>query len=490
VTPDRPAARPALRSPRTASRVLVASLLVAAALAVPRHAQADDALARQYFRHGVELYDRKQYQPALEQFQKAYGEKPSPGIKQNVALCLKGLGRPVEAATAFDEALDEGQGTLKPEVRAAMEQELEGLSKIVATVRLKVISSVDQKAVDDVVVSVDGTPLSAAALKRPVRLEPGIHVFTAHAERLADPPEKKLSILAGSPVDATFQLGAAVGTLTITPSVPNAVVKVDNATVAAGSFPLRLAAGKHHVAVSAPGYQTATADVVVSPGAAVEYPIALMKPGELPPAYDGPVRPPPPPLKTRYIVPTLAYEGQSLRLSPVLGERGGGAKRTFTGASVGLRGGYRLSRYIAIELHGVVGQVGSTYRTSDKAPADSSTKVLHWQLTPGLRLTTGGGIRFTTGVGAGLSGLSVSSEITTSDGTTPLSRSIDGSGVAGSLLGDIGLQLDVGSIFLEAVGFFDLHGVGTTRDDVTNQRLFFSSPSIRGGGRIGLGIQF
>ena len=490
MTSYRPAVRFALRAPRTASRALAAGLLVAAVLATPRAAHADDAVARQYFRHGVDLYDKKQYQPALESFQKAYAEKPSPGIKQNIALCLKGLGRPVEAATAFDEALDEGQGTLKLEVRAAMEHELGELSKILATVRLKIISSVDNKPMDDVVVTVDGKALSPAALKRPVRLEPGIHVFTAHADQLADPPEKKLSILAGSPVDATFELGAPAGMLTITPSVLDAAVQVDGVDVARGAWPLRLPAGKHRVSVAAPGYQTTSAEVVVSAGAAVEYPLALALPGDVPPAYEGPVRKPAPAPKKRYLVPMLAYEGQSLRLAPALGERIGGSKRSFTGASFGVRSGYRVSKNFALEIHGEIGQVGATYRISDTSVIESSTRVVEWQITPGLRFATVGGIRFTASMGFGLHGLSVSSDIITGDFTSGRFGHVTGSGLSASWLADIGMQIDTGPIFLETVGFVDVHGVGTTRDDSNDQRMFLSSPSTRVGVRFGLGIPF
>ncbi|MEA2748264.1 MAG: hypothetical protein QOI41_2407, partial [Myxococcales bacterium] len=130
--------------------------MVTAFLVVAPTAHADEAAARAHFRKGVDLYDRKQYAAALESFRAAYAEKPSAGIKQNIGLSLKGLGQPIDAATAFDEALDEGEGTLKPEVRAAMEQELAALSKVVATVRLKVISAADKQPIENVVVTVDG----------------------------------------------------------------------------------------------------------------------------------------------------------------------------------------------------------------------------------------------------------------------------------------------------------------------------------------------
>ena len=476
-----------LRSSR-ALAILLAMVLTSSA------SHADEAGARVAFRRGVELYDKKQYEPALESFRAAYAEKPVPGIKRNIALCLKGLGRPVEAATAFDEALDEGETSLKPDVRAAMQQELAELAKVVATVRLGVVSSADRRPIENAVVTVDKVTLAPSALRRPVRLEPGIHVFAAHVDGLGDPPEKKLSLLAGSPVDATFEVGERLGTLTVTPNVPDAVVQVDASEPRRGVWSGKLPPGPHRVIVSSPDYQTQTTDVVVSSDANADYTITLLRPGELPPSYTMPARKPPPEQKKRYLVPMLAYEGQSVRLAPALGERGAGAKRAFTGASLGVRAGYRASRSFALELYADVGQVSETYMISP-ATTESTTKILHWQVTPMLRFATVGWIRFTTATGFGVHGLVVDADIATkmTSSTMPATTSRathTGSGVSASWLVDLGMQFDVGPLFLEAVAFFDMHGVGTTRDDVTNERLLYSSPGTRAGIRVGLGIQF
>ncbi len=473
-----------LRSSR-ALAILLAFVLASSA------AHADEAAARAHFRRGVELYDKKQYAPALESFRAAYADKPAAGIKRNIALCLKGLGRPVEAATAFDEALDEGEESIKPDVRAAMQQELAELAKVVATVRLTVLGAVDKRPLGNAVILVDNVALPPNASRRPVRLEPGIHVFGAHVDGLADPVEKKLSLLAGSPVDATFEIGARLGTLTITPSVPDAVVQVDGTEPRRGVWTGKLLPGPHRVVVSAPNYQTQTTDVVISSDANVDYAISLLRPGELPPAYTVPPKKPPPTQKSRYLVPMIAYEGQSMRLAPALGEGAAGAKRAFTGASFGVRAGYRVSRSFALELYGDVGQVSETYAISP-ATKESKTKILHWQLTPMLRFATIGWIRFTTGTGVGVHGLSVDADIATKNTVTMATTQAThkGSGVAASWLVDLGMQFDVGPLFLEGVAFFDMHGVGTTRDDTTNARLFYSSPGTRAGIRVGLGIQF
>ena len=462
---------------------LAALLVVSSAT----HAYADDAAARAAFKRGIELYDKKQYAPALEQFQKAYAEKPSSGIKQNIALSLRGMGRSVEAATAFDEAIDEGQGTLKPETRGAMEQELVQLSKVVATIRINVVTMTDHQPFDGATVSVDGTPLSAAAQKRPIRLAPGIHAFTAHTAKFPDPPEKKLSLLAGSPVDATFEMGIPTGTLTVTPNVPDALVQVDGTLMSKNSFPLKLPAGPHKIVVSAPGYSTTTAEVAVSAGAGVEYPITLSVPGsEPPPPYELRPKPPAKPWKTRYLVPGLAYEAQSLRLSPVMGERVGGVRHAFSGAALSLRGGYRFGGYFAVELHGELGQVGATYTIDGSKNGESNTKVVQWQIAPGVRLTSSGPLRLTAGGYLGVHGQVVTAHINAPTTSTILK----GDGISFSGLFDAGLQLDVGTLFLEGLAFIDFHGVGTTTEDKTGDRMFYSSPSTRAGFRAGLGIPF
>jgi hypothetical protein len=99
-------------------------------------------------------------------------------------------------------------------------------------------------------------------------------------------------------------------------------------------------------------------------------------------------------------------------------------------------------------------------------------------------------VRFTVATGIGAHGLSVDADVNRGAGITAKSRSRNGSGVAASWLVDLGMQLDVGRLFLEAVAFFDMHGVGTTRDDATNERMFLSSPGTRAGLRAGLGIPF
>lgn len=465
-------------------------MLAATLVASAAPASADEEAARAHFRRGIDLYDRKQWTGALAAFRAAYAERPSPGIKQNVGLCLEALGEDVLAAQAYDEALEEGRDSLKPEVKAQIASKLESLAKSVGTISLRVVeivSATERGPVEGAEISVDDGPFSSSLVGRPLRVAPGIHVFRARARGFDEPPPKKLSILAGSPVDATFEVGAPGGMLTIRPNVEGARVRIDGVDKGPGPWSGKVPAGAHRVEVAAPGHLTTFSEVVVSGGATVDYPVALT-PSDVG-VYEAPKRTPPAKPKKFYVVPSIAGSGVSYRFAPVLGEPVGGTRRTLSGVSFGVRGGYRISDYVGIELATDAGVVSERY---ELATITTRTSVTHWQVTPALRFTTTGKVRVTMGTGLGVHGLAVEAEVPVVEepGGFPRAQDRRASGIGASWLVDLGVQFDVGSVFLEFAGFLDMHGVGTTEDDTTGARVFLSSPSTRYGLRLGIGIPF
>jgi hypothetical protein len=456
----------------------------------PSFAHADEETARAHFKKGVDLYDRKQYAEALESFKAAYAEKQSAGIKQNIALCLKGLGRTVEAAAALDEALDEGQSTLKPETKARIEAEVAELGKSVATVHMRVLGA-DNQPLDNAIVSVDGAALPAGAHRRPIRLTQGIHTFTVHVDGLADPPPKKLALLLGQPVDATFivgKSGAAAGaesTLSVRANVDEAIIKVDGKEVGKGSWSGKLPPGSHQLEVSAADHRTATIDVTVPAGATIDYPIQLTKVGDTPGPYDHVERKPPEP-KNLYIAPTIAVFATSYRLSEQLGEVPSGERRAFGGLSIGARGGYRWSKWISTEVLVEAGGMAAKYKAKETDARDTETSITMVRLMPVLRMTTPGKVRFTAGTGFGLAFAQLQGKVV--NGADTDTRK--GNGVGMSWLIDGGMQFDAGPLFMEGVLFFDVHGTGAVKDSENDARFLQASPAVRGGLRIGLGIPF
>jgi hypothetical protein len=332
---------------RFASRVVVLLVLLASS------ARADEAAARQRFKRGIDLYDRARYADALAEFEAAYREKASATIKQNIALSLRRLNRPAEAATAFDEAIAEGR-ELKPETRAAIERELAELEKTIATVR---ITSVDT-ARTPVDAAIDVVPAPPRASKtRTFRLVPGLYTFTAHAAGFPDPPEKKLALVAGPSVDVTFVFGESLGRAT-------------------------------------PGDAS---------GATLEAPTPRVGPAEAPPPYVAPAAPPP--KRSRFVVAGgIALDTTSYRLGVPAGEPAPYGTRYdgFVGLSLGARFGVFLAKTIVLDLHAEIGQSAKKYDSRE-------TTVLHVEAVPMLRFVAPGSVRFTAATGFGGHVLSVKS---------------------------------------------------------------------------------
>lgn len=478
--------------------MLLAACAHAIVLLAAGDARADDELARRHFKRGVELYDKKKYAEALGAFQDAYKEKPSARIKQNIALCLKSLNRPAEAAAAFDEALEEGEDTLKPETRAAIERELAELSKVVATVTFKIVTE-DGKPVEPVRISVTTVgdssraprPLPAGAHERPLRLMPGMYVFTLEAPGYPPPEGKKLALVSGAPVDVTFVLRSQGerGKLTVKPSIVDAVVRVDGVEVGRGEWTGEVAAGQHRIEVSAPGWKTTTVDVTVPAGGSVEYPVTLQAYSEAPPAYAPPVYKPKK-RKKSYVVPMLALQRTSYRLGVPLGEPPThGTRRDLGGGSLGGRIGFFFDKTLSLEGIAELGSVNTSYRLRPTDATDSRTRIVHWQLAPMLRLTLPREkkVRFTAATGLGLQGRSVETTLAGSGATATK----EGRGVGWTWLFDAGAQFELTPVFLEAALFFDVHSVKSVRDDAASAaRFLYSSPATRVGLRVGVGIPF
>ena len=467
---------------RALGLVLLATQLVAAP------ALADEALARKQFRRGVELYDRARYAEALAAFEDAYREKPSAGIKQNIALSLKGLDRPADAATAFDDALSEGKETLKPETRAAIERELAALEHIVTTVRLAAVDEAHTQV--DASITVEpagqrGRVLVPQTWKRPLRLLPGIYTFSARAAGYADPAPKKLALVVGPAVDATFLFVTAneavereKGTLTVTTEIVGATIAVDGVTLGHGSWSGRLAAGRHAITVAAPGWKTAAADVTVPTGASVEYPVRLLPVSEAPPPYGAPF------IRTKKakrftVAAGLSIDSASYRLGVPLGEPppSGSRRDEVGGLSFALRGGWFVSKVLSLEIFGEVGASRATY--TRPVFGETTTEIRHYEAMPMLRVVTPGAVRFEAATGFGVHRLSVESDRKSGAGTNASWRA------------EAGVQLDLGAVFLEALLFVDVHGVGSVRDDdPPAERLLYASPAARGGARLGIGLPF
>lgn len=484
--------------------VVFLSALAALVFTVP--AFADEAAARAHFSKGIDLYDKKQFQAAQVEFEAAYKEKPSAGIKQNIALCLKELNKPAEAATAFDEALDEGKDKLKPEVKEKIERELADLSKTVATVQIT-IAGADDKRVSETVVTIQPAGQAARSLppggqRRPIRLMPGMYTFSAKIPGVPPPEPKKLALISGAPTEVTFgEQAVGSSTLNIHTNVPDATIKIDGVEVGKGSWQGPAAANrKLRVEVSATNYRPLAFDITVPANSTVDSPINLQPTSNAPPEYRTPGTnvQPEKPRGRLYLAITGSLEASSYRLSQFASApTADGIRKTYGGGSVGGRFGFLANKNLALEAFA---ELGGAVTSLDPPAGSNSPKiqstVVHWMIAPMIRFQTAGKVRFITGLGVGVHGMSFKNEpqaITlTTNGTTatPAGATIEGKGVAFAWLLDAGVQFDLGPLFMEVAAYANFHGVGNVEEDLSGRRAFLASPGYRIGPRIALGIPF
>lgn len=481
---------------------LLAALVAVVALLSSRPVFADEAAARAHFGKGIDLYDKKQFQGALAEFEAAYREKPSAGIKQNIALSLKGLNRPADAATALDEALDEGKDTLKPETKQAIDRELTDLSKVVATV-LVTISGADEKRTAETVVTIQPAgqavrSLAPGAQRRPIRLMPGMYTFTAKIPGVLPGEPKKLALISGAPTEITFGDAAAIAgasTLNVHANTPDAVIKIDGVEVGTkGAWQGPVAPNrKLRIEVTAPNHKPLAFDITVPASSTVDSPVTLQPIGGAPGEYPGGTVQPEKPRGRVYLALNAAVEGSSYRLSQAANApTASGLRQGYVGGSLGGRFGFLYSKYMALEALLEFGAAGANLKPGGGTEVKSV--ISHFVLMPVLRFQTPGRVRFTTATGLGIQAITLKNEVSgTAAGTgtsSTAATSLKAEGVSYAWLLDAGIQFDIGVLWLEAAALLDVHGVGTMKEDVTERRAFLASPAIRAGLRVGFGIPF
>jgi tetratricopeptide (TPR) repeat protein len=87
--------------------VLIA-LSMAALVAVPRYARADDAAtkaAKKHYDKGEKLFNLGRYDAALDEYQKAFDAKPVPAFLFNIGQCYRNLGDFEQAVFSFKRFL-------------------------------------------------------------------------------------------------------------------------------------------------------------------------------------------------------------------------------------------------------------------------------------------------------------------------------------------------------------------------------------------------
>ncbi len=237
-----------MRDTRIILAALICGLALSAspALAQPTRAQLSEAEAR--FQRGGELYNVRNFEGALVEFQRAYELTQHEGLLYNLARCYLSLGRYPEAARSIERYLAEARD-LPAERRAEVEQMLAETRSFIARIDLTVEPSNAR-----VTLTLDGDALASSGGAAGLAVSPGRHTLEARAEGWETARE---SVVVASGDRRAVRLvlrhaAAAQGRLVVASTPPGTEARVDGAVVALPS--VAVAPGEHTLALSAPGY--------------------------------------------------------------------------------------------------------------------------------------------------------------------------------------------------------------------------------------------
>jgi hypothetical protein len=165
----------------------------------PARAQSDEdkAKARAGMAEGAKLLDRKQYEPALRQFEEAYRLVASAKILFNIGVAKRALGRKAEALEAFEAFLEQSPFAPAPS-RARAEKARDELRQQVGFLQIDV-------DVAGASVSVDGRPVGTSPIGKLVPVDLGSRQITVDKAGVARRQTVTIPV-GGQKATATFEL--------------------------------------------------------------------------------------------------------------------------------------------------------------------------------------------------------------------------------------------------------------------------------------------
>lgn len=149
--------------------MLLASAGYFASFPVQAQTANERTLAEALFRQGRELMNEGEYDEACPKFAESHRLDPGGGTLLNLAVCHEGQGKLASAWAEFQEALALAQADGREDRISLAEQRIAAIEPQLA--RLTV--SVSASAPESMVVSVNGTPLGAAAWGAPMPVDAG-----------------------------------------------------------------------------------------------------------------------------------------------------------------------------------------------------------------------------------------------------------------------------------------------------------------------------
>ena len=222
--------------------------------------------AARRFDRALRLFDSGDNAGALAEFKRAYDLLPQPVVLYNIGLVYAAMSRPVDAADALEQVVNDvrlSTDQLQRAQRTLQEQQ--------ARIGRLAVTTKPEKAH----VEVDNVEVAQTPLVAPIRVSEGNHIVGVVAEGYA-PMRKEILLAGNTDVALNFELSsvrsAQVANLSVQSRVRDAELFVDDRLVGKTPLPtsVALAAGHHRVDLRRPGYVTAQRELDVGEGAVAE----------------------------------------------------------------------------------------------------------------------------------------------------------------------------------------------------------------------------
>jgi len=272
--------------------IVAIGVLGALSLVVPAAAAPGGAtgVALQTFEEGRKLYEQGRFAEALRSFQASLAVQASPNTRLYVARCYLGLGKVASAHAAFRLASREAEDRVSSTgdrryaaTQASAGREADELAPRVPRVSLsfRTETGVSAEALvpEGTTLVVDGDALPRVAWSKDLELDPGAHVVALSGPKLA-PFRGELTLAEGqrhklAVLVKRIAMGSMLVRFSARPIGMAATLDDEALDLSAKDERREVAAGRHRLVVSAPGYQGFAWEGQVADGASIEVPVAL-----------------------------------------------------------------------------------------------------------------------------------------------------------------------------------------------------------------------